>query len=210
MSEKKRTKNLETIKTFNTDLIFSRVVYLLSMDRLDFSSLFNYELAPVPNSLFKDTGDARYTSTISVLNNKLKVEVSSRTLEHDVVVIDRCGMLHPSVYWPKKGLVEDLVNSVDYYLSKFIIVADVYLIFDRYFENSIKSDTRLERIRTYKRSHKFAIRTPLPPKEICMSSRKTKENLIEIIAPKLMERLTGKKIETKLVITSKDEFPEET
>ena len=36
ISERNRTKNHETIKTFNTDLIFSRVVYFLSMDQLDF------------------------------------------------------------------------------------------------------------------------------------------------------------------------------
>ena len=74
ISERKRTKNLKT-KTFNTYLIFSRVVYLLSKDQLDFYSFFNYELAPVPTSLFQDTRDASYTSTKSVLQNKLKVEV---------------------------------------------------------------------------------------------------------------------------------------
>ena len=36
--------------------------------------------------------------------------------------------------------MEGLVNSIEYYLSKFINATDVYLIFDRYFENSIKSD----------------------------------------------------------------------
>ena len=125
-------------------------------------------------------------------------------------MIDGCRMLHSSVYWPKEALVEDLVNSVELYLSKYINVADVYLIFDRYFENSIKFDTRLEQIRTYQRSHKLAIRIPLPPREICMSSKKTEENLIEIISSTLLERLAEKKIETKLLITSKDEFPEET
>ena len=43
MSERKKTKNLETIKTFNVGLIFPCVIYLLSMDQLDFSSLLNYE-----------------------------------------------------------------------------------------------------------------------------------------------------------------------
>ena len=43
MSERKKTKNLETIKTFNVGLIFPCVVYLLIMDQLDFSSLLNYE-----------------------------------------------------------------------------------------------------------------------------------------------------------------------
>ena len=43
-----------------------------------------------------------------------------------------------------------------------------------------------------------------------MSSTKTKENLIEIISSSLMERSAEKKIETKLMITSTDAFPEET
>ena len=39
-------------------------------------------------------------------------------------------------------------------------------------------------------------------KEIFTSSTKTKENLIQIISSTLMERLTEKKIEFKLVMTS--------
>ena len=42
-----------------------------------------------------------------------------------------------------------------------------------------------------------------------MSSTKMKENLIEIIFSILLERHAEKKIETKLVIPSNDEFPEE-
>ena len=55
----KKTKSLETIKTLNTDLMFSCAVYMVSMDQLGFSTLFNYEFAPVSTSLFKDSGDAR-------------------------------------------------------------------------------------------------------------------------------------------------------
>ena len=43
-----------------------------------------------------------------------------------------------------------------------------------------------------------------------MFSTKMKENLIEIISLSLMEKLRAKKIETKLVITSKDKCPVET
>ena len=45
------------MKIFNADLIFSCIVYLLSMDQLDFSAILNYELVTVPTSLFKDTVD---------------------------------------------------------------------------------------------------------------------------------------------------------
>ena len=88
-------------------------------------------------------------------------------------------------------------------LPQFINLVDLYLIFDLYFKNSIKSDTKLELIRTYQRSHKLVIRTPQPPKEICMSSTKMKENLIKIVSSTPMERSKEKKIETKLLIISK-------
>ena len=69
---------------------------------------------------------------------------------------------------------------------------------------------QLERTRTYRGNHKLAIRIPLPQRKISMFSIKTKENLIKIISLTLMEKVIAKKIETKLVITSKDEFPVET
>lgn len=83
------------------------------------------------------TRDARYTLTKSILKNKLKVEVYYRILRPDAVVI---GIV---------GLVEDLVNSDEHFLPKFINVADVFLLFDFYFENSIKSLSRLGQIETY-------------------------------------------------------------
>ena len=77
------------------------------------------------------------------------MEVSFRILRPYVVAMDGGEMLYSSVCWPKEGLVEDLVNSVEYYLSKFISVAVVFLIFDLYFENSIESVSRLGQIGAY-------------------------------------------------------------
>ena len=79
-----------------------------------------------------------------------------------------------------------------------------------YFDYSIKSDTRQKRIGVFQRSHTLSLKTPLPAKEICMSSAKTKENLIEIIATVLLDSFTEKKLKQKLVVTSKSKFPEET
>ena len=213
MAEGKKKKEANAtiqVKDYNTELIMSRVLYLLGNNQLDFSTLFNYELAPVPTSLFKDSGDARYPKTKSVLKNKLKVEVSLRGIAPDVVIVDGGGMLHSSIHWPKDGKVEDLVNGVEQYVNKLINTSDVCIIFDRYFEKSIKSDTRRQRVEAFKRTHHLGINTPLPAKEICMSSTKTKENLIEIIASTLLERFTKKKIQHKLIVTSKDVYPEET
>ena len=80
------------------------------MDQLDFKNLFDYVLAPVPTSLFKDTGEPRFTSSKATLKNKIKVEVSSRGIVNDAILID--GMLHSSIHWPKECLVEDLVKGI--------------------------------------------------------------------------------------------------
>ena len=45
-----------TRESFNANLFFPRVLYLLEMDRLDFTDLFDSELSSVPTSLFKVTG----------------------------------------------------------------------------------------------------------------------------------------------------------
>ena len=62
----------------NTDLIMSRVLYLVGNSFIVFSTIFNYELAPVPTTMFQDFGEARYSKTIFkiVLKNKLKFEVT--------------------------------------------------------------------------------------------------------------------------------------
>lgn len=49
----------------------------------------------------------------------------------------------------KEDLVEDLVNSDEHFLPKFINVADGFLLFDFFFENSIKSLSRLGQVQTY-------------------------------------------------------------
>ena len=153
MTEGKKKKKAVYQPTFNTELIFSRVIYLLGVHQLDFSTLFDYELAPVPTSLFEDTDDVYLASPKAVLKNKLKVEISSRGLKPDAVIVDGGSMLHSSIYWPKEGLVEDLVSGIIQYVSKIVASSDGYVVFDRYFDYSIKSDTCQKRIGVFQRSH---------------------------------------------------------
>ena len=188
MAESKKTKRRSVVAPFNTKLIFSRVLYMLGNNQLDFTTLFHYELSPVPTSMFHDSAEARYLKSKAVLKNKLKVEVSVRGVAVDVVVVDGGGLIHSSIHWPKDGLVRDLAAGVEMYVSKLLHNSDVYVAFDRYFEKSLKSDTRLQRIGNFQRSHQLSIETSLPSKEVCMSSLKAKENLIEIIAKFLLQR----------------------
>ena len=85
----------------------------------------------------------------------------------------------------------------------------LHLIFDRYIENSIKSGTRLKRIRNFNRTHKLSLETPLPPKEVSLSSNKTKENFIELIAAELIKCANKHSFDNKLVVTSKSPFPKQ-
>ena len=48
----KKDGKKEIIQTYNTQLIFARVIYLLSIDQIKIDNLFSYELAPFPTSLF--------------------------------------------------------------------------------------------------------------------------------------------------------------
>ena len=72
-SSKKGKKKSNEVKPYNTELIMSRVLYLMSYGQMDLKSLFNYELAPVVTSLFEDSGEPRYATSKSDLKNSLKV-----------------------------------------------------------------------------------------------------------------------------------------
>ena len=208
-NRKKSKKNGETNEIYNTELIFSRIMYLLSSRQIKLESIFHYELAPVPTSIFQDSGEPRFTKSKSVLKNKLKIEVSPRNLNPDAVIIDGGGMLHSAVHWPKEGTVKDFTDGVCNYIIKILKDSDVNLAFDRYTNDSIKAATRLQRIGNIKRSDNVSLETPLPPKEVALSSNKTKENLIELISNELLDRASNINYGRKLIVTSKSNFPEQ-
>ena len=55
-SGKKWSKSGE-IEVFNTELISSRVMYLLSIGRITLEDVLRYELSPMPLFLFENTGE---------------------------------------------------------------------------------------------------------------------------------------------------------
>ena len=118
----------EIVEVYNTEIIFSRVIYLLSLKKLDLETLFNYELSPVVTSLVYDSGEPRYCNTKSVLKKKLKIEVSSRGIQAEATVIDGGGMLHAKVYWPTEGTVNDLVKGVWGFVKGIAQHSTVFLI----------------------------------------------------------------------------------
>ena len=105
--------------------------------------MLEYELAPHPTSMFDEEGLLRTAKQKAKLLNSLKVQTPARLSTNDVdaVFLDGCAIFW-NIMWPTKGTVTDFVNNFKYYLTERLRTADVYLVFDRYYEKSIKGLTR--------------------------------------------------------------------
>ena len=79
MSISKKWIKLGSKDCYDTDLIDSRVMGLMSSRDIDLKELFFRELAPVPTSMFERNGDMRIAKSKAKLKQKLQVEQSSRT-----------------------------------------------------------------------------------------------------------------------------------
>ena len=85
----------------------------------------------------------------------------------------------------------------------------MFLIFDRYDEGSIKADTRSARVGDFQRSKQLSLSRELPPKDMCLSSSKTKGSLIDIISNELPVKFSQDPTNKKIVITSEHNVPDE-
>ena len=126
--------------------IFSRVIGLFSSDReVDVKTVFAHELAPVPTSMFSEKG-MRVCKEKSVLKKRMQLEMSKESITNaNITVIDGSALLW-TIRWPLDGTVEDFVNAFENRIASYLVNSDVYLIFDRYHEYSIKSAARESRM----------------------------------------------------------------
>ena len=116
MSVTKKRIKLGSADCFDTNLIYSRVMGLMSSRDIDLKDVFSHELAPVPTSMFEDSGDMRITKSKSTMKRKLQVEQSSRTLPTpETIVVDGCSILW-TIQWPNHGTVQGYVNNVLEYI----------------------------------------------------------------------------------------------
>ena len=109
--------------TFDTALIYTRVMGIAASRELDLKQVFQHELAPVPTSMFKDNGDMRITKTKSTLKNKLQVKQIVRTVCKqpaslpEVTIIDGCALLWV-ISWPSQGVVQDYIDNFIHYIKQ--------------------------------------------------------------------------------------------
>ena len=127
--------------------------------------------------------------TNSTLKTNLQVELTdSRSRPPDAIVEDRRAILWV-INWPARGLVQDYVQNLMDYTTRHLQIADTYLIFDRYYENSIKEATRTSRAgKNASRHHQLSMLTPLPPQKVVLTVTQNKLQLIKLICAFLRER----------------------
>ena len=155
---------------------------LVSTRPIDLQDLFNYELAPLPTSMFDDNGNMRISTSKSVLKNKLQVTKSTRaSIKPNVIIIYGFAILW-CLYWSSDAIIQDYEDSFWYYVSRRLNRCDVYLIFDRYYEYSIKIGTRKSRMSQKSgTAHKLKLSTPLPSQQLVLTVTENKAQLIDMI-----------------------------
>ena len=71
MKSKKKSSKSEETEVFNTELIYSRVMCLLSIGRITLEDVVKYEFPPIMLSLFENTGEMRASKSKSDLKRVL-------------------------------------------------------------------------------------------------------------------------------------------
>lgn len=125
-----KMKKAQVVEVCKTELIYYHIMCLLRIDQISLKDLFNYQLAQVSTSLFTGTGEERYPKVKSTLKKKLKIEVSNRSLDVDVVILDGCSVLS-HIHRPKDACVKDFVDGSIEYVKIHLQVASMYLMLDR-------------------------------------------------------------------------------
>ena len=192
-------------------LIYSRVLGLQSTRQINLFDILKHELAPMPTAMFDPRGEMRIAKAKATMKKQLKVEISARLAPApEATVVDGSAILWVA-HWPNKGTVQDYVNNITSYILGKARYSDVYLVFDRYHEYSIKSGTRLSRACQHaSRRHRLSLTTPLPPQLVALTVTDNKVQLIDIICQHLTAVTQETALDHKLVITGKENTPVET
>ena len=191
-----------TINTFSA--YFKYVTYgmheligLSATQSVDFRDVISHELAPILTSLFTESGELSIPSNKAILKDKLKVKQSCRLLKPEVVVIDGCAIIWV-ITWPSSGTVRDYCNAFCSYILKRLDLSDIYLIFERYNEDTIKKGTRQSRAKSGSRIRKLNMTSPLLSQSVILSVTKNKIQIIKYIIQTLIDTVTEQSHKNKL------------
>ena len=95
--------------------------------------------------MFKENGALRTATSKFALKNALaKPRLSHQ--KADIFIVDASAQLWVTAWPGKGGLVSDLINTFRQFIARQLdLKQDVYIVFDRYHQDSIKGHTRIVR-----------------------------------------------------------------
>jgi len=128
IADSKKQIKIGSQKVYDTLVIYSRVIGIQASSRdIDIKKVLSHELAPVPTSMFHDSGVMRICKAKSDLKKPLTKESSSRCSTSTVTanVLDGSAELWV-VHWPAKGVIADFVLNFKKYIAKMLVDGDVY------------------------------------------------------------------------------------
>ena len=113
MDHARKHLKVGAVKVFDTNLIYSKVIGLQVSGRdIDVKDVLGNEIAPVPTSMFDDTGDMRIAKSKSTLRKILQVEVSDRDAGGaNVSVLDGSAIVWV-VPWPVPWVCQGLYSEL--------------------------------------------------------------------------------------------------
>ena len=163
-------------------VIYARALTLRHFNPdLNFENLLVYEFAPYLTSMFNEKGAICPCSQKSKLTAGLKVEVSARTVgKPDTFLLDGCAIFWV-VAWPSKGTIGSLVVNFWKYVVDKLKIADVFLILDWYYDDSIKGLAIFNRDTGGSRVYHVPLDKPIQSKDVILKVSENKEQLIQLI-----------------------------
>ena len=200
-----RQGKVNNMKIVGTEMIYARAMALQCSQRYyDTRNLMAHELASRPASMFDDSGAMKVAKTKAIIKNTLKVEMERRHAELDASFLDGCAVLWV-VPWPTGGTVHDFRNNFRRHIQSHLDSSDVYLLYYRYKEGSIKESTRNYRDQGASRVYSLCPTAKLPSQKVVLTVSSNKGQLIDLILTELIyhkDMLIG-----KLMITGNDPVP---
>ena len=164
------------------EFIYACIIGLLASSReINFNYMLEFELAAYPPSMSNADGKTNVATSKSPLKHKLQVNISERNCPISDTMIMMC--LHFS------GLSHGrLVNCVSTwtFVHQALRRADVILVFERYFPNSINTFTRTQRSWS-SRVYKLTPDAQAPAKEVVLTNTKNKIQLNAMLTEDILD-----------------------
>ena len=137
--------------------------------------------------MFKENGALRTATSKFALKNALaKPRLSHQ--KADILIVDASAQLWVTAWPGKGGLVSDLINTFRQFIARQLdLKQDVYIVFDRYHQDSIKGHTRIVRAIGVTRRLYLQLATELPSQKVILMVTQNEMQLTDLILQSLQE-----------------------